>query len=98
MKTLNGRKHDGTTPMIITPLGNYTGESVLEGFTADAELLGAIREDTEGFDNKFYNLCVEDNLLIFEFNCDSPIQIPPLIMDKLLHIINNKMKLEKACD
>ena len=76
MKTLNGRKNDGTTPMIITPLGNYTGENVLEGFTTDAELLGAIRKDTGDFNNKFYNLCVEDNLLIFELNCDNPIQIP----------------------
>ena len=98
MKKFNGRKRDSTTPMVITPLGTYTGSNVLEGFSADAELLGKIKEDVSGFDNKFYNLCVEDNLLIFEFNSDNPISIPPMTRKTFDNIINNKMKLGKACD
>ena len=89
----------GTIPAVLhTPVGSYHGDDVLEGFAADAEHLGQSNEDSTYFNRGFYNLCKLDNYYIFDFPNEEQPKIPPMDMDKLNHILNNKMKAGKACD
>ena len=53
-------------PSILnTPAGEYRDSGVLEGFAADAEVLGQAVGEAPQFDNHFCKLCVLDNSYIF---------------------------------
>ncbi len=56
------------------------------------------RKDTENFDEEFYQMCIEDNLIIFEFTSNQQEKIPKMSMDDLNKIVFSKLKLNKACD
>ena len=64
----------------------------------DAEHLGRASDESSSFDKNFYNLCKLDNIYIFEFNCESPVEIPPMSLHQLNHILHTKMKSGKSCD
>ena len=81
-----------------TPLGTYYGRNTLEGFTADAELLGQAVGEAIEYDNEFYKLCILDNCYIFEFKGNEALKIPEMKMEDLENILNNEMQLRKACD
>ena len=98
MKKSRGERSKPPTNILKTPVGTYLGEDVLEGFAADAEHLGRPTSDTNIFDNSFYKLCALDNIYIFDFKGEDTIDIPPMAMTDLNHIIHKKMKLGKACD
>ena len=81
-----------------TPLGTYYGRNTLEGFTADAELLGQAVGEAIEYDNEFYKLCILDNCYIFEFKGNEALKIPEMKMEDLENILNKEMQLRKACD
>ena len=81
-----------------TPAGTYHNANTLEGFAADAELLGQSVGQTPEFDNDFYKLCVLDNRYIFEFKGTEAVKIPDMKIEDLKNILNKEMKLKKACD
>ena len=86
------------TTKLITPTATYIGSDTLEGFAADAEMLGKLEEESVSYDNKFYKLCKLDNLYIFEFNGMDQIKIPEMTISDLNRILNEEMKLGKAAD
>ena len=63
-------------PFIETLSGTYSGRNVLEGFCSNTELLCNEDDIPENFDNTFYNMCVEDNIIIFELSSQDEIRIP----------------------
>ena len=67
IKNIRGGKCSNTPGSLITPTGSYHGTDILEGFTADAELLGQHVGEAPEFDNSFYKLCILDNMYIFDF-------------------------------
>ena len=98
MKRLRGQNVRPTTKKLITPLATYYGSDVLEGFTADAELLGRHVGVSTEFDNSFYKLCIEDNIFIFDFKGDDAVTIPEMNIDDLNRILFKDMKSGKSCD
>ena len=98
MKKKLGHNSKAMTTILHTPVGTYRDEDVLEGFAADTEHLGRSNENNKQFDQGFYTLCKLDNLYIFDFLCDEPLQIPPMSISDLNHILYTKMKPGKACD
>ena len=74
-----------------TPLGTYYGRNTLEGFTADAELLGQAVGEAIEYDNEFYKLCILDNCYIFDFKGNEALKIPEMKMEDLENILNNEM-------
>ena len=67
----------------------------------DAEYLGKPSAENGYFDKEFYELCVLDNLYIFDFKVkeyENIAKIPNMTMDDLNRILSKKMKLNKACD
>lgn len=98
MRKYRGKNTSQKTAKLITPVGVYHGEDVLEGFAADAEYLGRDRGEPDVYDNKFYRLCKADNLYIFELKEQSSVKIPPMTIIDLEEILNKKMKRGKACD
>ena len=97
MKKLRNESAKSDTKTLVTAVGMYHGNDVLEGFTADAEHLGKATPENNNFDNEFYNLCKLDNHYIFTFKGKDPVKIPAMTMADLQTIIKN-MKLGKACD
>ena len=97
MKSIRREKPRKPTKL-VTPTGIYLGDNILEGFAADSEYLGRAVGECEEFDNNFYRLCILDNMYIFDFKGDDQIQIPEMSRESFLEIINQKMKLGKACD
>ena len=87
-----------STDVLETPVGTFYGNDILEGFAADAEHLGKPSGDNGNFDREFYNLCVLDNLYIFEFKGEDQVRIPTMNLTDLEDILEKKMKLGKACD
>ena len=75
-----------------------TGENVLEGFAANIEELNSERKDTTNFDENFYQMCIEDNMVIFDFTSDQREKIPKMTQADLEKIVFSKLKLNKACD
>ena len=63
-------------PFIETLAGKYTGKNVLEGFCKNTEILCNEDDISTKFDNKFYNMCVEDNTIIFELSSKEDVKIP----------------------
>ena len=98
MKKLCGQKTSSKPFKIITPVGTYSGEDVLEGFTADAEHLGRDRGEPDVYDNEFYRLCKLDNSFIFDFKGEDRVVIPDMTMSQLEEILSRKMKRGKSCD
>ena len=98
IKNMRSNKLSKPPNLINTPAGTYIGKNTLEGFTIDAELLGQPEGETSCYDNEFYNLCVLDNLYIFEFKGENAVIIPEMKMEDLENILNKDMKLGKACD
>ena len=98
MKYLRGAASGSATSKLVTPVGTYHDEDVLEGFAADAEHLGKPNKNLDCYDNYFYNLCILDNLYIFELKENLQHRIPPMSLKDLDHILHKKMKLGKSCD
>ena len=98
MKKKLGNNPNTMPNVLHTPVGTYSNDDVLEGFAADTEHLGKSNENNEQFDQRFYRLCKLDNLYIFEFLSNEPLQIPPMTLKDLNHILHTKMKPGKACD
>ena len=98
IKNMRTRKRSNYPPTLNTPTGTYHGEDTLEGFKADAELLGKHVGESPEYDNKFYKLCVLDNCYIFEFKGENAVKIPEMKLEDLEHILNKDMKIKKACD
>ena len=98
MKRIRGDKFRTITNKLVTPVGTYYGDNVLEGFAADAEHLGKFVGECSDFDNDFYRLCIVDNTYIFDFKGDEAIKIPEMQMKDLNKIIFKDMKANKACD
>ena len=99
IKRICNTKYDQNVTVLNTPAGTYYGTDTLEGFAADAEILGKfVGESSTDYDNDFYRLCTMDNHYIFEFKGDNIIKIPKMKIDDLEKILNNEMKLGKACD
>ena len=98
MKKLRGQQCFSAPVCLETPVGNYSGNDVLEGFAADAEYLARHRGEPEVYDNDFYRLCKLDNAFIFEFKGEEEIKIPTMSRARFEEIINSEMKRGKACD
>ena len=93
MKKARGEKSSNETSVLFTPVGQYLGDDVLEGFTADAEFLGKPNECSNNFDRSFYNLCKLDNCFIFDFTAaEDQVKIPPMEISQLDQILFTKMK------
>ena len=50
-------------PFIETLSGKYSGKNVLEGFCRNTEILCNEDDISQTFDESFYNMCVEDNMI-----------------------------------
>ena len=99
VKQLQGQSSRQDIQELHTPAGAFYGTDVLEGFATDAEFLGRHVGQSPKFDNDFYNLCIEDNQYIFELKEQNPSgQIPQMSMTDLNRIIDQEMKVGKACD
>ena len=85
-------------PFIDTLAGRYSCQNVLEGFCRNTEILCNEDDFSEKFDKSFYNMCVEDNSIIFELSSVENVTIPPMKIEDLKHIIFKTLKLGKACD
>lgn len=97
LKTI--RREKTTKPSkIVTPVGVYSGEDILEGFAADSEYLGRVDVTCDNFDNEFYRLCISDNFYIFEFKGSDQVKIPEMSRESFLNIVYKEMKTGKACD
>jgi hypothetical protein len=54
-------------PYIETLCGKYSGQNVLEGFIANTEILcNENSENATRYDGPLYDMCVQDNEIIFE--------------------------------
>ena len=98
IKNLRSTKMSKPPTTLHTPAGTYHGTNVLEGFTADAELLGQAVDTSPEFDNEFYKICILDNHYIFEFKGEDSVKIPDMKITDLEQILMKEMKLKKACD
>ena len=98
LKNLRNSGSKSTTNILETPAGTFYGDDVLEGFAADAEFLGRPSQENGYFDKQFYDLCILDNLYIFNFKGQDPVQLPHMSITDLENILDKKMKLGKACD
>ena len=98
MKKRRGESSNLSTSVLHTPAGSFYGQDVLEGFATDAEYLGRSNENSAEYDQYFYKLCKLDNLYIFEFKGDDPVDIPPMSLSQLDHILHKRMKTGKSCD
>ena len=95
----NGSKgQNNPIDFIDTLVGRFSGENVLEGFAANIEELNSDRKDMTNFDNEFYKMCIEDNMIIFDFTSNQHDKIPIMTIDNLKKLIFSKLKLNKACD
>ena len=98
LKRLRGQYSSSNPPKLVTPVGTYVGNDILEGFAADAEYQGRARGEPPIYDNDFYRLCKADNSLIFEFKGEDSVRIPPMSLSIFENIIFKKMKRGKSCD
>ena len=98
IKELRSNKYNTSPKVLNTPTGTYYGSDTLEGFTADAEILGKAVGETAEFDNHFYKLSILDNHYIFYFKGNEPVNIPEMRIEDLEQILTKDMKLKKACD
>ena len=85
-------------PSIETVCGIYEGRNVLEGFRANTEILCNEKSCESSERNQFYEMCVRDNMIIFEITSDENLPIPHIELSDLKDIIFRRLKLNKACD
>ena len=85
-------------PSIETVCGIYEGRNVLEGFRANTEILCNEKSCESSERNHFYEMCVRDNMIIFEITSDENLPIPHMELSDLKDIIFGRLKLNKACD
>ena len=85
-------------PSIETVCGIYEGRNVLEGFRANTEILCNEKSCESSERNQFYEMCVRDNMIIFEITSDENLPIPHMELSDLKDIIFGRLKLNKACD
>ena len=83
-------------PFIETLCGKFEGQNVLEGFCSNTEILCNEKPSTTR--NEFYEMCVRDNIVIFEITASEKINIPKMELKDLKDIIFKRLKLKKACD
>ena len=87
MKKSRGESSRCVTSLLNTPVGTFQGSDVLEGFAADAEFLGRSNSTATTYDQQFYKLCKLDNFYIFELQQDVQLDIPPMCLSDLEHIL-----------
>ena len=86
-------------PYIETLCGKYYGENILEGFCANTEILcNGNMDNDEIYIRSFYNMCVQDNAIIFDITSQEKVNIPHMTLVNLKDILFKKLKLGKACD
>ena len=85
-------------PFIETLCGKFEGENVLEGFCANTEKLCNENNAESDLNNEFYQMCLEDNLIIIKLTSDDQLFIPHMEMKNIKDIIFKRLKLNKACD
>ena len=96
VRKIMGRKLGSSEISYIETLnGSYSGVNVLEGFCRNTEILCNDTEDH--IDHEFYQMCVKDNMMIFEITKDG-VTIPQMTLQNLKDIIFRKLKLNKAPD
>ena len=98
VKNMRGYKSKPSLTVLHTPVGDFYGKDVLEGFACDTELLGKAVGENNEYDNKFYKLCVQDNKFIFDLKSENKLKIPEMSLADLDRIIDKEMKVGKACD
>lgn len=70
--------------IIETLCGKYEGENVLEGFCANTEELCKEKDTGAELGNEFYQMCKDDNMVIFELTSQDEIEIPHMNLSDLL--------------
>ena len=98
IKSMLGSQPKKSLTTLKTSAGVYYGDDILEGFASDAELLGEYIGESEGYDNQFYRLCIQDNIYSFDFKAELCMRIPKMKISDLEKIIDTEMKNGKACD
>ena len=98
LKKIRGDKLKNTEITVIETLcGTYEGQNVLEGFCANTEKLCNEDHTMTKLNNDFYQMCVEDNSIIFELTSQET-KIPHMKLSDLKDIIFKRLKPNKACD
>ena len=99
LKKIRGDKTKSMEISVIeTICGTYEGNNVLEGFRSNTEILCNEKPSEFYQDNEFYQMCVQDNMIIFEITSDENVAIPKMELSDLKNIIFRRLKLNKACD
>ena len=99
LKNIRGDKTKSIEiPFIETLCGKFEGENVLEGFCANTEKLCNENNAESDLNNEFYQMCLEDNLIIIKLISDDQLCIPHMEMKNIKDIIFKRLKLNKACD
>ncbi len=98
LKKLRGEKQPPPLDFIDTLKGRYSGENVLEGFCANAEIISGKRTDTKDFCDEFHNMCTDDVTFIEDLIKNEAEIIPEMTMTNLKDILFKKLKTNKACD
>ena len=100
LKQIRGDKNKTVDiPYIETLCGKYSSQNILEGFCAITKMLcNENLEQSKHYDRSFYNMCVQDNAIIFDITSQENLKIPHMTLKNLKDIIFRKLKLGKACD
>ena len=99
MKKARGENVKGVDiPYLETLSGKYTGESVLEGFASNTEILCNDKENSNKFDNEICKMFEQDNMIIIDITAEEEVSIPQMDINQLKDILFKKLKLNKACD
>ena len=86
-------------PFIDTLCGKYSGPNILEGFCANTEMLcNDNMVNSEQYDRSFYDMCIQDNMIIFNITSQERFKIPHMTLVNLKDIIFKRLKLGEACD
>ena len=100
LKQIRGVSHKSIDiPYIETLCGKYYGNNILEGFCSNTEVL--CNEDmayNAKYNRSFYDMCIQDNLIIFDITSHEQVKVPHTTMINLKDILHKKLKLGKACD
>ena len=72
---------------------------MLEGFGGNTEILcDEEKTRNNNYDDKFYDMIVKDNMIIFDITSDEELEIPKMTLIQLKDILFKKLTLNKACD
>ena len=87
MKNFLGEKFQNKEiPFIETLAGRYDGINVLEGVSANTEIL-CNEEDPAKYDYYFYKMFIRDEMIIFEITAQEEVKIPHMDINVLNDII-----------